>query len=165
VAGHYRLRLIETVIALHDQAALSELCRAVDVGQRAEKGVAAFAEAAVPVIRAVWDESHTTTPSLGIGLHRSGLVRTLALIATQSVVSPTTRDWLVAFDRQLLSVPSDWLIIEAGIDLAVSLKDLDLIGRVRAIASDVNQVVALGVAAPEDAEHVQKHATNRLSQP
>ena len=103
--GELRLALLDAVIVLNDDRAISVLVDAVDTGNDAHGALAAFGDAAVARVLDAYAENARTEADDHLGLQRFMLFNTMKLMVAGGRIDDAAREKIAAVAREFLDPP------------------------------------------------------------
>jgi hypothetical protein len=158
--GHVYLALVELVVDMKHPETVDALVGALGTGLSAIRALADFGELAAPAVIGV-----VTDPRGAPDEVSDGLLTLRFLVEDQSIPPASLELHSAVRDAaaERLSGEQSVGVLERAIDLAVALEDEALLGIVRALARERNEVVARGVDDPSLIERIQEHARDRLA--
>lgn len=159
----YGLDVLSLVAQLDDPRAIPILVEATATGDLAARAVAGWGDRALPAVTATW-RARETRRELGVPPLRFGLLLTVRrMVELETVRTDEGRSEVLAMAREALQTPDDAIMLESAVELAVLLRDPNLLAEVEFIASNYSEVVRRGVLDPESAERIQRIAKESLA--
>ena len=160
--GELRLALLDAVIALNDDRAISVLVDAVDTGNDAHGALAAFGDAAVARVLDAYADARAEAED-HLGLQRFMLFNTMKLMVAGGWIDGAAREKIAAAVREFLDPPvtsgtNDAWTVMGGVDLAMALGDPALVDRVEEIARKPDEARRLGIAGADESARVSRYA-------
>jgi hypothetical protein len=153
--------IVAAVVEIRDPAAIPAVASALGSGFRAIRFLADFGESAAPAVLAVVMSPESINYAVD-----DGLIALRFMVERRSVrpLSQSTMAQIRLAVQQHLSTGRDFAIgtLWWAIDLASVLKDPDLDGTIRLLATDTNAIRSLGVA-PDLVQETQKRAADRVA--